>query len=166
MFENICNNSMNTCSCNCNCNQNIRCNKKRKSISIINAILTDEEIINPDSAIPFNAKRVYISDDIIQDNNTDFKICTPGIYKATFTTNSKLYNGENNKNISIGIVINGVLIPGTIIKKSCTQNEIVNLNTQVIFSVTTVAVLKVINIKENNTIMVCDNANIIIEKIA
>lgn len=161
MGENICKCCLN------NCCHNSKCNKKRKNISIINSVLIDESIVKPDSAIPFDANRIYVTDDIIISSETDFKICIPGIYKVTFTTNAKLYIGETNNNISIAVSINGCLIPGTIVKKSCGPNEIVNLYTQAVFSVAsgTTAILNVINVKYNTPIIACDNANIIIERV-
>ena len=168
MFENICNSCNAFNNCLNNYNKNTRCNVKRKNISIINSILIDEVIVNPESAIPFNANRIYISDDIIRIDNTNFKICTSGLYKVTFTTNARLYIGETNEKISLAISINGVLIPGTIAKKICVQNEIVNLNTQAVFCIAegTNAILNIVNVNVDAPIIVCDNANIIIEKIS
>ena len=70
---------------------------------------------------------MYITDDIIY-NNAEFKILTPGIYKMSFVTNAKLDIGEANENISIALTINGNIIPGTIARKKCGPNEIVNFD--------------------------------------
>lgn len=164
MFENIYN------SCLSNNYRNIYGNNKRNNTSIINSILINETIISPGGEVPFDVNRVQVSDDIVHDlknNNTNFKICTSGLYKAAFTTNAKLYIGEIYETISLAIVINGNIIPGTIIKKSCGPNETVNLSTQVVFLVAngTTAILSIVALRENTPIIVCNNANIIIEKI-
>lgn len=160
MFEKI------YANCLKNSSKYAKCNKLNKNnISIINSVLVKEKIINSGKTIPFDTNRIYLTDDIINDNG-EFKIYVSGIYKVTFNTNAKLHIGESSNNISLGIMINGNLIPGAVVNKSCGPNETVNIYTQVVFGVAsgTTAILNIVNVKENNTIIVCDNSNIIIEK--
>lgn len=161
MFNDIYNSCLN------NCSKNTSCNKCKKNISIINSVLLNETNVVPNSLVPFDTTRIYITDDIVKLDNKNFKICTAGIYKVSFSTNARLYIGETNENIALAICINGNVIPGTITKKRCGPNENVNLYTQVIFSVAsgTTANVSIINIEDNTPTIVCDNANIIIEKL-
>ena len=89
------------------------------------------------------------------------------MYKVNLVANAKLNMGEVSNNISIAIQIDGTIIPGTIVNKSCGQNEIINLVNQVVFYLEDGknATLNIVNVKENETTIVCDNANIIIEKL-
>ena len=162
MFDNICNNCLNSC------NQTQMCNKRKNEISILNAISTSDVIVNPGSAIPFNANRVCLSEDISHiANSENFGICTPGVYKVLITTNARLNIGEVINSVSLAIAINGTIIPGTIATASCGPNEKVNLSTQLVFVIAngTSANLTVVNPNNNTPITVYDNSNIIIKKI-
>lgn len=163
MFDNICNNCLNSCS------QASMCSKRKcNDISILNAISTSEVTVNPGNAIPFNANRVCISEDISHiANSENFGICTPGVYEATLTTNARLSMGESINSVSVAIAINGVIIPGTIATESCGPNEKVNLSTQLVFVITngTSANLTIVNPNNNTPITVYDNTNIIIKRV-
>lgn len=161
MFNDIYNSCLN------NSTKNTSCNKNRKSLSVINSVLINETVVASNSLIPFDTTRIYITDDIVKLDNKNFKICTSGIYKVSFSTNARLYIGERNENIALAICINGNVIPGAITKKRCGPNEVVNLHTQVVFAVAsgTTANVAILNLKDDTPTIVCDNANIIIEKI-
>lgn len=162
MFESICNNCMS------NCSQAISCNKRRCEISILNSINTQDVQVSPGSAIPFNANRVCLSEDISHiAGASDFTICTPGVYKATITTNARLSLGESINSVSVALAVNGLEIPGSRADESLGPNDTVNLSTQIVFVIAngTTAILTAINPSTNTPITVYNNTNIIVEKI-
>lgn len=162
MFDNICNN------CLSNCSQAISCNKRKCELSILNSVTTSSVEVQSGSAIPFNANRVCLSEDIFHvAGSSDFTICTPGVYKATVTTNARLSLGETINSVSIALAVNGLEIPGSRANDSCGPNDTRNLTTQVVFVIVngTTAILTSINPNTNTPLTLYDNTNIIVEKI-
>jgi hypothetical protein len=144
------------------------CDEIKNCPQFINSVTVPSQSVEPGATVIFTNDLVRVGDSIVHVANAgEFNIICPGKYLVTFTSSVSSPLVDTGINLSVGIALNGSVIPGTTVSEYITlvEGNTASLFTQAVIDASPFIDSIVTMLNQSDSIQVFTNANIIIQKI-